>query len=57
MGKKKFGFLSQSYEAPRAESVEFENEGLLLSASEITGLTNTEEFIIIGGNWSDGSGN
>ena len=31
--KSKFGFLSQSYEAPRAESVSLMNEGSLLLAA------------------------
>ena len=29
---KKFGFLSQGYEAPRAESVEMNNQGMLCAS-------------------------
>ena len=48
--KKKFGFLSQGYEAPRAESVEVGNEGLLCaSPTDIDGQT--ENFDEINGIW------
>lgn len=39
--KKKFGFLNQSYEAPRVESVEVAQESILC-ASPIDGVTTTE---------------
>lgn len=58
MEKLEMNVNKQQYVAPRAENVAIENEGsLLLSASGITGSTSTEEFITIGGSWSDGSGN
>ncbi len=49
--KKKFGYLSQVYVAPRAENVEVENEGLLLSSSALSGTTRNEQFGTFGGNW------
>ena len=52
--KLKFGFLSQSYEAPRAESVEVANEGLLC-ASEV--ITADDYGVINGVTWGDGEGN
>ncbi|MBQ0129869.1 MAG: hypothetical protein KBT57_08550 [bacterium] len=53
--KKKFGYLSQGYEAPRAESFETGNEGILCASDPITG--NNIEEITTGGsfNW-DGTG-
>lgn len=36
MNRKKIGILGQTYEAPRAESVDIQNEGFLLSASDPT---------------------
>lgn len=51
MEKKKFGYLSQVYVAPRAENVEVENEGLLLSSSAFTGTTVNEGFKTFGGKW------
>ena len=39
--KLKFGFTSQGYEAPRAESVEVAQESILC-ASPIDGVTTTE---------------
>ena len=39
--KKKFGFFSQGYEAPRAEGVEVAQESVLC-ASPIDGVTITE---------------
>lgn len=48
--KLKFGFLSQSYTAPRAESFAMRNEGLLCSSpTSIEG--DPEEFIIGNGSW------
>ena len=41
MEKKKFGFPSQAYEAPRAESVDVAQESVLC-ASPIDGVTITE---------------
>ena len=52
--KQEFGFTSQGYEAPRAESVAMSNQGLLCaSPSEIDG--GIEQFTIGGGAW-DGLG-
>ena len=50
--KKKFGFFSQGYEAPRAEGVEVAQESVLC-ASPIDGVTTTEyeEGVITGGGW------
>ena len=48
---KKFGFLSQGYEAPRAESVEVAQESVLC-ASPIDGVTTTDyDEVIIEGGW------
>ena len=47
---KKFGFLSQGYVAPRAESVEMSNQGMLCaSPSEIDGTP--EEMTEVDGSW------
>ena len=35
---KKFGFFSQGYAAPRAESVEMSNQGMLCASSVGSGL-------------------
>ena len=52
--KVKFGFLSQGYEPPRAESVAVPQESILCaSPSEIDG--GIEQFTIGGGAW-DGLG-
>ena len=49
--KLKFGFLSQSYEAPHAESVEVAQESILC-ASPIDGVTTTDyNEVIIEGGW------
>ena len=49
--KSKFGFLSQSYEAPRAESVDVTQESILC-ASPIDGVTTTVyENAEIDGGW------
>ena len=50
---KKFGFFSQGYEAPRAESVAVGNEGLLCASidGDLQGFTNDED-----GSWG-GTGN
>ena len=51
--KLKFGFISQGYEAPRAESVEVAQESVLC-ASPIDGVTTTnydEDVIDAGGGW------
>ena len=49
--KKKFGFFSQGYEAPRAESVEVAQESVLC-ASPIDGVTTTDyNEVIIEGGW------
>ncbi len=49
----KFGFSSQGYEAPRAESVEVGNEGLLCASIDgaLQGFTMDEEV----GDWGSGS--
>ena len=48
---KKFGFTSQGYEPPRAESVEMSNQGMLC-ASPIDGVTTTDyDEVIIDGSW------
>ena len=48
---KKFGFLSQGYAAPRAESVEVAQESILC-ASPIDGVTTTDyNEVIIDGGW------
>lgn len=50
--KSKFGFTSQGYEAPRAESVELINEGLLCASidGDIQGFEND-----LDGSWDSGS--
>ena len=48
--KKKFGFTSQCYEAPRAESVEVAQESVLC-ASPIDGVTAGTYEIEEIGNW------
>ena len=51
MEKIKFGFTSQSYEAPRAESVDVAQESVLC-ASPIDGVTTTDyNQEEIGGGW------
>lgn len=48
--KLKFGFLSQSYEAPRAESVEVAQESILCaSPSDIDGAP--EKMTQVDGSW------
>lgn len=37
--KKKFGFTSQAYAAPRAESVVMNNEGLLCASTTPVGIS------------------
>lgn len=51
--KMNFGFLSQSYAAPRAESIEMSNEGLLCaSPSNVTANEANEGFEnILNGTW------
>ena len=49
--KKKFGFFSQGYEAPRAEGVEVAQESILC-ASPIDGVTTTDyDQVEIDGGW------
>ena len=43
---KKFGFESQGYAAPRAESVEVSNEGLLCSSPSDLEECVIQEFVI-----------
>ena len=53
--KVKFGFFSQGYEPPRAESVAVAQESILCSSpSDING--GIEEFTIEGGAWDGGLG-
>lgn len=57
--KKKFGFTSQCYEAPRAESVAVAQESILC-ASILDGITTSdyeEEFIEWGGDLGGNGGN
>ena len=51
--KVKFGFTSQGYEAPRAESVAVGNEGLLCASIDgaLQGFTMDEEV----GDWGTGN--
>ena len=54
--KKKFGFLSQGYEAPRAESVDVAQESILCASpvevdGGLQGFTNDATP----GNWGDGN--
>ena len=50
--KKKFGFTSQGYEAPRAESVAVGNEGLLCASIDgaLQGFTDD-----VDGDWGTGN--
>ena len=52
----KFGFMSQAYEAPRAESIEMCNDSQLLNASIKAETEGTEKFEHIGGTWDESSG-
>lgn len=50
--KKRFGFVSQAYEAPRAEAFEMMQEANILSSSVPTPVTgNGFQFGNQGGNW------
>lgn len=52
--KLEFGFTSQGYEAPRAENVGIENEGLLCAS----GKTTTDDYTVVDGvSWGEGGGN
>ena len=53
MNKKlKFGFFSQGYEAPRAESIALSNEGLSCASDVLTG--GTEQVVNGFGDWGMG---
>ena len=47
--KLKFGFFSQGYEAPRAESVAMSDEGLLCAS--IVEAVGTEQVVTFDGGW------
>ena len=51
--KMNFGFLSQSYAAPRAESIEMSNEGMLCSSPSDPSTPNGQEGFgtVSGGGW------
>lgn len=52
--KRKFGFLSQGYVAPRADNVALHNEGLLCASIMSAGLEDCVETII--GDWGGRGG-
>lgn len=55
---KRFGYMSQDYAAPRAESIEMDNEGVLCASTipEDGGSAQKLDGIDNGGNWDEGGG-
>ena len=55
---KRFGYMSQDYAAPRAESIEMDSEGVLCASKipEDGGTTQQINGTDFGGNWDEGGG-